>query len=346
MVLPPQTCVGQRHASVLFVTALLAAASAIGAGPQLPAGECVPLNDREVREYLGISAVLARQRIASCGVTFITDRELERALRQAGATDQIIALLSPPPARPGTGDRWTPPIDKRDMVWVTEGDAQLGSPSTENEREADEDLHTVRVATGCWLDSTEVTNRAFRQFLLANTQWQKGRIAPSAHDGGYLRSWSGVDFPPGEADRPVVGVSWFAAAAYSAWAGKRLPTEAEWEYAARAGTTTVYWWGDTFDAGRANVKSELQDAGASSTRNPWGLADMLGNAWEWTSSLYEPYPYRPNDGRENPNGVGRRTVRGGSAVNAERFLRAAKRHKLDPRTTNEMVGFRCARSRV
>jgi formylglycine-generating enzyme required for sulfatase activity len=320
---------------VVLITALV--------GAQQPADDCVPLNDQDVKEYLGISAVLARQRITGCGVTFITDREMERQLRQAGASDQIIALLNPLPTNPATGDKWTPPIDKREMVWLAQGDAQLGSPATEADRDDDEESHTVRLASGLWLDATEVTNRAFRQFLIAKPQWQKGRLDKSMSDGGYLRDWKGNEFPPGEGDRPVVNVSWYAAAAYAAWAGKRLPTEAEWEYAARAGTSTMYWWGDTFDPKHAQANATVHNVGAPLTRNQWGLADMSGNVWEWTSSLFQAYPYRPNDGREDSNAAGPRSVRGGSAVNGARFLRAAKRHKLDPKMTNDMVGFRCAR---
>ena len=311
---------------------------------QRPADCDIPLTDEEVKEYLSISVVLTPQKIAACGVTFITDRDMERQLRRAGATDQIIALLSPPPASPSAGQRWIPPIDKREMAWMPQGDARVGSPATEKDRDAEgEDQHVVRLANGFWLDATEVSNRAFRQFLMAKPQWQKGRIDAALHDGGYLRDWRGNDFPAGEGDRPVVNVSWHAAAAFAAWAGKRLPTEAEWEYAARAGTATAYWWGDTFDAARVNATSKLVDVGAAGSRNPWGVADMLGNVWEWTASLHQPYPYRATDGREDPNAGGARSVRGGSAVNGERFLRAAKRYKLNPKTTNDMVGFRCAR---
>ena len=103
-------------------------------------------------------------------------------------------------------------------------------------------------------------------------------------------------------------------------------------------------WGDAFDAARVNASSKLVDVGAAAVAESVGReADMLGNVWEWTASLHQPYPYRATDGREDPNAGGFRSVRGGSAVNGERFLRAGKRYKLNPKTTNDMVGFRCAR---
>ena len=310
---------------------------------QRPADCDIPLTAQDVKEYLSISLVLTTQKVATCGVTFITDRETERQLRQAGATDQIITMLSPAPASPAAGQRWFTPVDKREMAWIPPGEARLGSAQTEKGRDPDEDQHAVLIGTGFWLDTAEVSNRAFRQFLLARPQWQKGRIDASLHDGSYLRDWKGNDFPVGEDNRPVVQVSWHAAAAYAAWAGKRLPTEAEWEYAARAGSATVYWWGDAFDSARANVSSKVVDVGSPATRNPWNLSDMLGNVWEWTASLYQAYPYRTADGRENLRAPGARSVRGGSAVNGEQFLRAANRHQLDPKATIDSVGFRCAR---
>jgi formylglycine-generating enzyme required for sulfatase activity len=140
-----------------------------------------------------------------------------------------------------------------------------------------------------------------------------------------------------------VWVSWHAAAAYAAWAGKRLPSEAEWEYACRAGTMTAYWWGAAFDATRANNGTALQPTGRGDHRNPWGLIDMLGNVWQWTSSAYMPYPYQAADGRENPRAEANRSARGGAWGKGDAFLRSANRFSVSPRMTSEQLGFRCAR---
>lgn len=191
----------------------------------------------------------------------------------------------------------------------------MGAPPTEAGRRVGEDLHRIRIPRGFWLDATEVTNSAFQAF------------APTH---------------PGKSEHPVVWVSWDEARAYCQWAGKRLPTEAEWEYAARAGTTTAYWWGDRFDSTRANAGMRTRPVGNPAHRNPWGLYDMLGNVFEWTSTAIEPYPYRDADGREDAAFGGERVIRGGSWFVPPMQLRAAFRGYSGRDTTSDLVGFRCA----
>ena len=238
-------------------------------------------------------------------------------------------------------------VDGRAMAWVPSGTFLLGSPPSEAHRDLEERQHLIDVPSGFWLDVHEVTNAAFQRFVNAQPEWSQKRLSSQTFDGKYLRAWSGGQSAAGQDEHPVTDVPWLAARAYCTWAGKRLPTESEWEYAARAGTTSAYWWGDRFDATRANQNQIGSEAvGQASRVNAWGLADMLGNVWEWTSSLYRPYPYRSDDGRENPDAAigGRRVVRGGSfAIGPER-LRSADRFKLNPRTASAYVGFRCAQN--
>ena len=253
-------------------------------------------------------------------------------------------LRSTAPSHPPglrAGERWTSPIDGREMVWVPAGEFDMGSPASEAGHQQDETQHRVRIDRGFWMDATEVSNAAYAQFVEALPAWQKGRVSSQLQDGNYLNEWNGAMPPRGREQHPVVWVSWHAARAYCGWAGKRLPTEAEWEYAARAGTTTTYWWGDAFDGSRANEGSDSVPVGAKARTNPWGLVDMVGNVWERTSSAYRPYPYRSDDGREGPGGSDRRVGRGGSWDFYPALLRSAFRLSGEPRNCFIIGGFRC-----
>lgn len=164
--------------------------------------------------------------------------------------------------------------------------------------------------------------------------------------------WRGQQPPPDRRDHPVVDVSWNEATAFCAWLTERtgrpfrLPSEAEWERAARGDDGRTFPWGDTFDPALANTREGgvagttpvgSYPAGAS----PWGALDMAGNVWEWTASLDALYPYRPDDGREAA-GPGRRIMRGGCYANPHGFARCACRFRLPPHTRNEFTGFRLA----
>jgi formylglycine-generating enzyme required for sulfatase activity len=309
-----------------------------------PAAAEGPLNDQQIEAGL---KVLSPRRLATLirerGTTFILDSEGERKLRAAASAqkvdptlfEEVIRLLAPP-GTAASGAPWTSPTDKRPMVWVAPGAFQMGSPDSESGRDADEPLHPVTVAKGFWIDATEVTYGAFQRFVLANPAWQKSRIDRRLHDGNYLADWKGNDIPPGSDDLPVVNVSWHAAQAYSAWVGKRLPNEAEWEYACRGGRRSAYWWGDAFEA--AAVGSNARGAAA---KNPFGLSAVLGGVWEWTSSLYRNYPFA-DDGRNNPSAEGARAIRGGSGTNDPRMLRSANRNRDAPERCSDLLGFRCA----
>jgi len=163
-------------------------------------------------------------------------------------------------------------------------------------------------------------------------------------------------------DHPVVNVSWRDAMAYAGWVAERtgqpwrLPSEAEWEKAARwdpaSGHARIYPWGDQFDSNRCNTsesKIGTTPVGsyAKGTRNgasPCGAQDMAGNVWEWTASVYKPYPYTTTDDRKQARATENRVLRGGSWRCGARNARAAYRYRSDPVGTDGDNGFRLVRA--
>jgi sulfatase modifying factor 1 len=188
-----------------------------------------------------------------------------------------------------------------------------------------------------YLDEHEVTNDQYAEFVKATNHrppynWPKGQV------------------PQGQGKFPVVDVSWDDAAAYARWAGKRLPTEAEWERACRGlDTGKKYPWGDRepvkTDA-RYNAPEEGPAAVCQFARNYFGLCDMAGNVWEWCSDWYDKDYYRSAPGR-NPLGPAAglyRVLRGGSWADLPKYLTCAYRSWARPAERSPNIGFRCAKS--
>jgi formylglycine-generating enzyme required for sulfatase activity len=152
-----------------------------------------------------------------------------------------------------------------------------------------------------------------------------------------------------EFDRfPAVSVTWDDARSYCAWRGRRLPTEAEWERAARGDDGRLFPWGGNWDPARMQLSGddrlgELAMVGNfPKNASPYGALDMSGNVWEWTSSRDMVYPYAAGDGREEPTLSGKRIVRGGAWGSNMHNARATTRDSHDPDDTFWNRGFRCA----
>ena len=244
------------------------------------------------------------------------------------------------------------------MVLIPAGEFEMGSRTGKNNECP---VHTVYL-DAFYMDIYEVTNAQYKAFIDANPEWQKENIAAEYHDGVYLRLSEGNDYPEGKANHPVIYVSWYAAMAYAEWAGKRLPTEAEWEKAERGGLVgKPYPLGDTLDASLANYTRDFNApiAVGQYPPNGYGLYDMAGNISEWCLDEYDPNFYATSP-RENPVSKGacqaiindfkkvqkkKRGIRGGCWSDNGLFLRVAYRNWGLQNYTSAFGGFRCVKDR-
>jgi formylglycine-generating enzyme required for sulfatase activity len=226
---------------------------------------------------------------------------------------------------------WQPVVETFngvDMVQVPAGCFMMGS----DDGEADEQpVHEVCFNADYWIDKTEVTRAMYAECVAAGVCTETPDNTYSTRD-----------------TQPINNVTWFQARNYCAWRGARLPTEAEWEYAARGPDDWVYPWGDEFALRNVVFQQEFEaaDVGSLPAGASWvGALDMSGNVWEWVSSAYKSYPYVPDDGREDLTDVDSvRVWRGGSFYDyKEEDLRAAARGQFTPNYAIYTNGFRCAR---
>jgi formylglycine-generating enzyme required for sulfatase activity len=238
------------------------------------------------------------------------------------------------------------------MVYVPAGEFQMGSTDAQIEAamalcvaagSSQENCETwmngelpahMVVLDGFWIDRTEVTNAQYAQCVAAGAC----RVSSYADDSRY-----------NGATQPVVGVSWEEAAAYAAWVGGRLPTEAEWEYAARGPESLVYPWGNEWETGLANCREEdCQDGyamtapvGSFPEGASWvGAVDLAGNVWEWVADRYGAYPSSRQVNPTGPASGASRVLRGGSFFFNLGIARCAYRDGGSPLHGNVDGGFR------
>ncbi|MCP4424650.1 MAG: SUMF1/EgtB/PvdO family nonheme iron enzyme, partial [Chloroflexi bacterium] len=244
------------------------------------------------------------------------------------------------------------------MVPVAAGDFLMGSAAKEPGAKENEQPQHELYLPAYFIDRTPVTNAQFRRFIeaggyaneaywleaIAAQHWQEGQYIYSDKKWNTPRYWE--DKKWNGAEQPVVGVSWYEALAYVRWAGKRLPTEAEWEKAARGTAGQQYPWGNEWQPKAANTEEanieQTTPVGQFSPLgdSPYGALDMVGNVWEWCSTRWHDqkqkeynYPYTPDDGREDLSGGDNiyRVLRGGSWYQDKDASRCAARDGYNPR---------------
>ena len=284
------------------------------------------------------------------------------AMLISGCPDGVQEMVPPPVEL--VEEPVTPPTAGPDgMVLIPAGSFEMGS---NDGLDHEQPVHTVHL-DAFYMDTHEVTYAQFKAFVDANPEWRWDNIEDHFHDGNYLRLWHGTDHPSGEANHPVVYVSWYAAMAYAEWAGKRLPTEAEWEYAARGGLAgKKYPWGDAWptDDDYANYNSHIGGTIPAGNDYPaangYGLYNMAGNVLEWCLDEYDADFYANSDNSRNPIAGGEtlqgilenfttipnysyRVMRGGAWNNAAQYLRVAARFGFTLVDTSDSIGFRCVR---
>jgi len=247
-----------------------------------------------------------------------------------------ITIMGCVPVKPSAGATRASEIDGMVQVFVPEGYFTMGNATDDPKADEDEIPSHKVFLDAFWIDRTEVTNGMYLHCMEAEV------CAPPARSIYYTK--------PEYADHPVIGISWVQAKAYCTWAERRLPTEAEWEKAARGTDGRIYPWGNTLPETKlSNFGHQFNETlpvgmypkGAS----PYGVLDMAGNAWEWVADGYQSdfYSHSPEENPLSDSPVNRRVLRGGNWDSNEDGIRVTNRFWAFP-GRNDIDGFRCVKS--
>jgi sulfatase modifying factor 1 len=322
--------------------------------------------------------------IRTCGVAVPWSDGLAGELKAASASDKVIQAVQdvavkapaleipkPPsnpkvivptlPTGPKTAELKTNPKDGLVYSFIPAGAFDMGCRDAEALSGCEKDavpVHKVRITKGFWIGQTEITVSAYKQYI--NAARIKMPPEPTIGSKSFNPGWASEDLP-------ILMTSWYDAENFCRWAGMRLPTEAEWEYAARGPTgstapdlNSIAWYAD--NSGQSVLDSQTiwttepkkfigrllengngpHPVGQKQT-NGWKLHDMLGNASEWTDDFYEEHAYTalPSDDPKADSGL-HHVLRGGSYLNFPAYVRPWKRQKVTPEQHISTNGFRCA----
>lgn len=246
----------------------------------------------------------------------------------SGTANKNVTDKSQPAIQKGTSDN--KPAAPEGMVYVPGGEFMMGRDEKDGGDEYERPAHKVPVKP-FFMDQYDVTNEDYAKFVKAT-----GHRVPS--------NWLNGDYAAGASHRPVTGVTWDDATAYAKWAGKRLPTEEEWEFAARGTDGRLYPWGNDWSAGLANADGASNgtvDVGTYKGASPFGAYDMVGNAWQWTASKLTTYPGGSIPGQIA--GTNLRVIRGGTYASTASQATATYRRGWPATGADNYnnTGFRC-----
>nr|MBA3805602.1 SUMF1/EgtB/PvdO family nonheme iron enzyme [Acidobacteriota bacterium] len=250
----------------------------------------------------------------------------------AGGSETASGKQTGVPAAPTTGQQTTSPqTPPSGMVHVPGGEFTMGVNGSDGGDEYERPAHRVTLKP-FFIDTYEVTNEEYEKFIR-----ETDNLPPP--------TWTNKTYPAGTARKPVTNVGWDEARAYAAWAGKRLPTEEEWEFAARGTDGRRYPWGNVWQTGMANAggaTSGIAEVGTYKGTSPFGTFDMAGNVWEWTDSALKAYPGGQLPEKPASNA---KVLRGGSYKSNQ--AQATATYRFGWRASGENsyaeTGFRCAR---
>ena len=300
-----------------------------------------PLTKKQVLALVagGVPSQRAAALVKQHGIDFVADDDYIQTLRVAGAEDTLIeavnaagaATKAQRPAKTAPGAPRLNPQDGLTYVWVPAGAFMMGCSPGDNDCYPDEKpSHQVTLNKAFWIGQTEVTVGAYKRFS-ATTAVAMPPV-PASNSG-----WT-------DDRQPILNETWEEASRYCAWAGGRLPTEAEWEYAARGDSTEARYGDLDAIAWYAKNSGAATHPVAQKPANGFGLFDVIGNVSEWVNDWYDAnyYQQSPAQDPQGPASGSERVLRGGSSLDVAKDQRVSLRFFNDPNGRVFTHGFRCA----
>lgn len=343
---------------VLFAVLVLFAlrGNNILASPSGISYEITPLNTPDSTKYPTVvlpTSLPTESNIIAAQTVFATETLVPTEEMTATLTLTLVPSPTLPPQEDGIVEN---KLDGAELVYIPAGEFWMGSGNGSPTKE--QPRHQVYL-DAFWIDQTEVMNAQFARFVNETGYQTVAEIAgrSSVYKGSTWVEIANADWrqPNGAGDsinnkstHPVVHIAWQDASTYCVWSGGRLPTEAEWEKAARGNTQSTYPWGNAAPSSQySNYNNFVMDTVAVGSyprgSSAYGVYDMAGNVWEWVADWYDEdyYQYSTQNNPQGPTSGSKRVFRGGSFDDTADHITATVRVGFDPNRTSSSIGFRC-----